>query len=134
MHADAEIDEMTALAVAAQLDGREKLLDRARVRLHCNGIGAAWMPKIARDILNKFAPELVVTSWIHDLDYETGGVEADRVAADDRMYRNGLVIAHHLYGWYNPRRYRVRRRALEFRAALAIAGKSAFNYTTDREK
>jgi len=128
-----EIETMIALATAAKLEGAESLLDTERVRRVCNGIGPAWAPQTVRDILNRFAPPLVVTSWIHDLDYDTGGAEADRIAADDRMYHNGLKVANFLFPWWHYKRYRYRRRALELRAALAIGGEAAFTYINKKK-
>ena len=117
-----EIEEKIGLAKAAGLSGAELLEDRERAIRVCNGIGAAWMPGWVREWICNMNPTLVLAADIHDIRYETGGMEADRKAADDEMLANGIRLADYRYGWYDPRRYLVRMQMRKFYAILREFG------------
>jgi len=128
MYSLQEIEAKIKLARAAGLSGAELLENRERACRVCNGIGAAWMLKEARDIISDLNPTLVLVADIHDLRYEDGGTEADRKRADDEMLENGLKLANYRYRWYDPRRYWVREQMHKFHAILREFGGTAFNY------
>ncbi len=127
MYTDTEILAKINLARAAGLDGWERLLD-PRARTCCNGIGAAWMPAGVRATVTAFNPALEIVADIHDIDYEIGGTEADRRAADQRFLENGIKMAKYKYAWYDPRRYLVIKQAKKFYAILRLFGHAAYNY------
>lgn len=127
MYTIKEIQEKIDLAKAANLSGAELLNDVGRACRICNGIGAAWMPEWLRDTISKMNPTLILAADIHDIRYEIGGTETDRKAADDEMLENGYKLAAYRYGWYDPRRYLVRRQMKKFHAILREFGGWAFN-------
>lgn len=117
-----EIEEKIALAKAAKLSGAELLLDRERACRVCNGIGANWMYEWMREAIGGLNPTLVLAADIHDIRYALGGTEMDRKAADDEMLENGLKLANYRYGWYDPRRYWVRKQMYKFHVILREFG------------
>lgn len=126
-----EIREKQKIATAAKLDGAGKLYDIERVKTVCNGIGAAWMWETIRMLVSRANPSLVVAADIHDLDYDDGGDENDREAADNRFLENGLKMANFRYHWFDVRRYFVRNQARKFYRLLRTFGRSAFNYKSE---
>lgn len=88
----------------------------------CNGIGAQWMWGVLRDFISDINPAFIIPSAIHDMRYEDGGNEDDREKADREWLANCLIVTDNRYGWYNPLRYFVRRKAKRFHALLRISG------------
>ena len=123
-----EIEEKLATAKKLGLSGAELLEDRERAQRVCNGIGAEWMPEIARKLISSLNPTLVLAADIHDIRYDIGGTEADRKDADDEMLENGYKLANWKYRWYNPLRYWVRRKMRQFYEILRAFGGLAWNY------
>lgn len=123
-----EIEEKLKLAKELNLSGAELLEDRERAVKVCNGIGAEWMPEIARKLISGLNPTLVLAADIHDLRYDAGGTEEDRKAADDEMLENGYKLAEARYGWYNPLRYWVKHKMRKFHEILRDFGIWAWNY------
>ena len=123
-----EIEEKIKLAKELGLSGAELLEDRERAVKVCNGIGAEWMPEIARKLISGLNPTLVLAADIHDLRYDAGGTEEDRKAADDEMLENGYKLAEARYGWYNPLRYWVKHKMRKFHEILRDFGIWAWNY------
>ena len=132
MYSLKEIEEKIKLAKAAKLSGAELLDDTELAIRVCNGIGAAWMPNWMRNVISGMNPSLVLAADIHDIRYELGGTEADRKAADDEMLENGYKLAAYRYGWYDPRRYLVRRQMKKFHMILREFGGWAFNKSGER--
>ena len=83
-----EIEEKIKLAKELNLSGAELLEDCERAMRVCNGIGAEWMPEIARKLISSLNPTLVLAADIHDIRYHLGGSELDRKNADDEMLIN----------------------------------------------
>ena len=104
------------------------LEDRERAVKVCNGIGAEWMPEIARKLISTLNPTLVLAADIHDLRYEIGGPEEEREAADDEMLENGYKLANWKYRWYNPLRCWVKHKMRKFHKILRAFGGLAWNY------
>ena len=123
-----EIEEKIRLAKELNLSGAELLEDRERAVKVCNGIGAEWMPEIARKLISGLNPTLVLAADIHDIRYEIGGTREDRKAADDEMLENGCKLADARYGWYNPLRYWVKYKMRKFHRILREFGLYAFHY------
>ena len=123
-----EIDEKIQLAKEVNLSGAYLLDDRERAMQVCNGIGADWMPDWMRDAISGMNPTLVLAADIHDIRYELGGTEEERQEADDEMLENGIKLADYRYGWYDPRRYWVRKQMRKFHAILRQFGGWAWKY------
>lgn len=123
-----EIEEKIKLAKELGLSGAELLEDRERAVKVCNGIGAEWMPEIARKLISGLNPTLVLAADIHDIRYHLGGLELDRKNADDEMLENGYKLAEARYGWYNPLRYWVKHKMRKFHEILRDFGIWAWNY------
>lgn len=82
-----------------------------------------------RDAISVMNPSLVVVADIHDRMYSIGGTEEDRKHADEVFLSNGLLMADYCYGWYDPRRYIVRKQVHKFYLMLRVCGGAAWNYT-----
>lgn len=130
MYTLTEIEQKSAMARRLGLSGAELLEDTEAVQRSCNGIGADWMPGWARDVATAVSPSLVIVADIHDIRYSRGGTEADRAFADEEFLQNGLRIAAR-FGWYDPRRYIVRRHARRYHDLLQRFGRWAFNYNEE---
>ena len=128
MYTDEEIEELRERAEAWGLAGRELLSDTEAVRRDCNGIGAEWMGKHLRGFVGALNPTLELAAAIHDRRYAIGGDSWARAAADMEFLENGLRSANARYGWYDPRRYRVREQARKFYTVLRVAGGAAWNW------
>ena len=126
MYTDQQIEELRERAEAWDLDGRELLDDREAVKRDCNGIGAEWMGKYLRGAVSIVNPTLELAAMIHDRRYAIGGDSWARAAADMEFLENGLRSANARYGWYDPRRYRVREQARKFYTVLRVAGGAAW--------
>lgn len=116
------------LAFAAELSGRELLLDHAKREAQCNGIGPAWFPAPLRSLISWRNPTITVASFIHDRRYCEGGRLRDRLAADLEFGRNSVRLGCRKYRWFDPRRYVVAVRAVLYTALLLVAGGTAYNY------
>ncbi len=123
-----EIEEKLKLAKELNLSGAELLEDRERAMRVCNGIGAEWMPESARKLISGLNPTLVLAADIHDLRYDQGGAELDRLLADVEMLENGCKLADAHYSWYNPLRYYVKWKMRKFYKILREFGGWAWNY------
>lgn len=86
------------------------------------------MPDWLREAISGLNPTLVLAADIHDIRYALGGTEAERKDADDEMLENGLKLANYRYGWYDPRRYWVRKQMRKFHAILREFGGWAWKY------
>jgi len=126
MYNDKELEELRERAEAWNLAGRELLDDTEAVRRDCNGIGAEWMGKHLRGFVGALNPTLELAAMIHDRRYTIGGDSWARAAADMEFLENGLRSANARYGWYDPRRYRVREQARKFYTVLRVAGGAAW--------
>ena len=94
----------------------------------CNGIGPEWFPKLLRDAVTKLHKSLEIAADIHDLRYWNGtGTDDDFQDANKEFRANGLKLADHYYGWYDPRRYLGRRSARNFYHLLELGGRVAYN-------
>ena len=94
----------------------------------CNGIGPEWFPKLLRDAVTKLHKSLEIAADIHDLRYWNGtGTDDDFQDANKEFRANGLKLADHYYGWYDPRRYLARRSARNFYHLLELGGRIAYN-------
>ncbi|MBQ6471208.1 MAG: hypothetical protein IJJ33_04430 [Victivallales bacterium] len=94
----------------------------------CNGIGPSWFPTILREAVTKLHKSLAIAADIHDLRYWNGtGTDEDFHDANAEFLDNGLKLAEHFYGWYDPRRYLARASAKNFYRLLEIGGRVAYN-------
>ena len=131
MYTTAEILKKQELAVDAGLSGVELLDDTERAQRVCNGIGANWMPNRIRALISFLFPTLVLPADIHDLRYDRGGAELDRLLADVEMLENGIRNANHKYRRFDPRRYIVQFVMLQFYIKLREYGSLSFNKKED---
>lgn len=120
--------EKRKLAYEANLDDAELLaLPNEYLDQICNGIGAEWMPEKLRKALGKLHPSLIIVADIHDLRWFFGkGTEEDFQDSNRKFESNGIKMAKHLYGWWNPRRYIVMMDARRYAGYLGIGGRIAY--------
>ena len=125
-----ELFELRKLAEDCQLEGRSLLCQAPEVVSRiCNGIGPSWFPASLRLMIDAFHPSLKVVAAIHDLwYYYSKGDNEDFLAANRAFRENGVRVARHLYGWYNPRRYLVEFSAARFArlASVCIQPRTSF--------
>ncbi len=121
-----ELQIMYDTAAKMNLSGASELLCPEAPEV-CNGIGAQWMWGVLRDLISDLNPAFVIPSAIHDMRYELGGTEEERKKADDEWLDNCLIMTDNRYGWYNPLRYFVRRKAKRYYALLRISGSLAWD-------
>jgi len=94
----------------------------------CNGIGPGWFPEAIRSMVTSLHKSLEIAADIHDLRYWNGTGTAEDFHDSNREFRdNGLKLADHFYGWYDPRRYLARASARNFHELLEIGGRVAYN-------
>lgn len=120
----AEIHDLRLEARELRLKGREILKQYSDEELQkiFNGIGPDRFPAPIRAALDVLHPALVVVAFIHDIRYYEGGKRSDFYAANTEFRENGYIVAKKLYGWYNPRRYRVRFFARKFAKICDLFG------------
>ena len=134
-----EIAELRKKCYELELENREILAKYSDndLALICNGIGADSFPYWLRWTVTSLHPSLEPVAFIHDVEWhersKSGAPETpemDRVMfteSNDRFKRNGYKAANQ-YGWYNPRRYKVRYDAWKFAAACNTSyGWNAWN-------
>ena len=134
MYTDDEVIQKIVDAEYCRLSGRKLLLDRAAVKLECNGIGAEWMPASVRKGLGKLHPSLVLAADIHDRRYAIGGTSSDREAADQEFRDNCIRIIKARYRWFDPRRLLLKRQAWRYYHLLRLFGSLAWNDTGVRHE
>ena len=127
----AELAETLGLGSATLL----KHLSEKELDYICNGIGPSWFPAALREMVTKLHKSLAIAADIHDLRYWNGtGTDEDFHASNAEFLDNGLKLAEHFYGWYDPRRYLARASARNFYRLLEIGGRVAYNSAVrDRE-
>ena len=91
------------------------------------------MPERLRSLISRLFPTLVLPADIHDLRYDQGGSELDRLLADVEMLENGICCANHQYRRFDPRRYIVQFVMLQFYIKLRDFGSLSFNKKEDKE-
>jgi hypothetical protein len=129
------ISDLRAIAIAADLEGRE-VLDRftdTELRLIYNRLGPdsfpAWLRNAFSD-LNRWAEP---GALVHDADwYLSDGTREGFDASNARLRRNLVKLARYRYGWADPRRYVCILRARRFAAYCQAFGYSAWR--RDAEK
>lgn len=130
MYSISEIEQKLEMARRLDLRGWQYLTDYDMVRRCCNGIGAAWFPWWLRGMISFFCPDLLIAADIHDIQYEIGGSESDRVFADAAFLTNVELLA--LQHWW-LRRWLDRRLGLKMYRLLRLGGGLAWHYTGDQE-
>ena len=127
----AELAERLGLGSASLL----KYLPEKELDHICNGIGPSWFPTTIREMVTKLHKSLAIAADIHDLRYWNGqGTAEDFRDANKEFLENGIKLANHFYGWYDPRRYLARASARNFFELLEIGGRIAYNKAiADRE-
>lgn len=129
MYTDKQLDEKIRIAEDAKLSGRELLSTfREMAKSVCNGIGPSRFPKIVRAIIGFICPSLVIVADIHDLRYQIGGTEADRLASDKEFDDNARRMAEYAYKSRFMQRLVIRRGLIMY-VILVMGGEDAFNYT-----
>ena len=129
------ISDLRAIALAAELEGREILAryTDTELRLIYNRLGPdsfpAWLRNAISD-LNRWAEP---GALIHDADWkESDGTREGFDASNARLRRNLITLAKYLSGWADPRRYVCILRARRFAAYCQAFGYSAWR--RDAEK
>lgn len=93
-----------------------------------NGIGPACFPAALRKLLSRLHPSLVIVALIHDLEFhESDGGAINFDLANLRFATNGRRVADTRYGWYDPRRYVVRRQAARFARLCGKFGRAGWD-------
>ena len=129
MATEKKIDELVRLAIAAELDGVDELIDAPTWALaRCyNGCGPEWMPSDLRDKLTRFL-ELFEPAFLgHDWDFSNSDGSEERFhAANLRLLCNCRKLADRKYGWWNWKRYRARAAAFALYEAVETFGWKAW--------
>lgn len=126
--------ELYSEAVRLKLLRADNLFDPVRVSNVCNGIGAEWMPDFMRRTADALYPVMGPPAAIHDVDYDGGGDESDRLAADLVFHANCLIAIEAKYAWYHPSRYLMQLKADRFYKYLRTFGALAFHYDGEKAK
>ena len=135
MATEKKIDELVRLAIAAELDGVDELIDAPTWALaRCyNGCGPEWIDNCLiygvriRDKLTRFL-ELFEPAFLqHDWDFSNSDGSEDRFhAANLRLLYNCRKLADRKYGWWNWKRYRARAAAFALFEAVETFGWKAW--------
>ncbi len=128
-----EVEKIRSEAERLQLSGRKLLNDTKLVIDECNGVGAEWMGFVC-GVVSTLNPALFIPSCIHDLRYHHGGSDAERLAADAEWLANSMISIDDRYGWYNPMRYIMRKKASRYYNALRTAGSWAWTEPAETEE
>lgn len=124
-----EIKNMIELADKLELENAEILHKYTPKELTYiyNGIGPDSFPDCLRQFINLLNPTLEVTAFIHDVEWhESDKTEATFKASNERLTRNGIVLAKHKYSWFNPIRYKVILQAKKFGKLCQMFGFDAW--------
>lgn len=120
---------LKATANAAALEGVDRLnaVPLHKLQSIANGIGPEAFPEWLRSTIDALHPSLKPVALIHDLDWhENDGKDSTFKASNERFKTNGYKMAAYRYGWYDPRRYIVRRQTRRFYRMLSLFGGAAF--------
>jgi hypothetical protein len=103
-----------------------------KAKEQCNGIGPEWFPTILRKAIDALNPTLFIVSVNHDENWSKKHTpSAEYFHASNKAFEeNGIKMAKWRYGWYDPRRYWVIRKAREFRVILDKFGALAYKSAT----
>lgn len=105
------IAKMRRLCKSLELEGAD-ILDRYtddQLAEIYNGIGPDSFPKWLVGLLDHTSPSMGPACMLHDVEWhESDGTKKTFTATNERLVKNGRIIARKLYEWYNPRRYAVK--------------------------
>ncbi len=107
-----EIADLRHKCIIWQLKGSHILRKYTDEQLQeiVNGIGAAAMPDGIVSGLNMLCPTLMPVAMIHDVDWhESDGIWQTFYQSNERFRENAYIAADYNFGWWNPRRYAVRK-------------------------
>ena len=121
-------------ALSLGLDIRSDVPANELYRIY-NGVGASWMKKEWRELLDGLFDEILPAVMGHDLDYAYGdGTYDDFIAANARLEKNGRICADTKYPWWRPKRYIVRRKARLCRKVCDAFGFPAYAAAIEETK
>ena len=119
----AEAANLCMVAQEYELNGADYMKNLDLVMRDCNGIGADWMPYTMTQLCTKLNPVMEVPAAIHDRMYAEG---VSRNAADLDFLTNTIIVIRKTYGWWNPLRYIMVRRAVRYYTYLQLFGDKAW--------
>jgi len=133
-----EVLKLRCFCIVHELDGYKQLYGIQNSDLICkyNGIGPSFFPKKIRNEIDNLNPALKPAALIHDLDWdENDGSEEWYHKSNVRFLDNGCRCAKVKYGWYNPLRYFVVRKAkLFYRAVETHLGWYAYQQVSKKNE
>ena len=112
-----EVKRVTELCEKYRLEGRDVIKGYTNAQLGgmYNGIGPEMFPGWLRAVLDALHPSLAPVAFIHDIEWSlSDGTKASFSASNRRFKRNGAKVAKAMYGFWNPRRYKVMWDAAKF--------------------
>ena len=112
-----EVKRVTELCEKYALEGREVIRGYTNAQLASmyNGIGPEKFPGWLRAVLDALHPSLAPVAFIHDIEWSlSDGTKVSFTESNRRFKRNGCKVAKAMYGWWNPRRYKVMWDAAKF--------------------
>ena len=124
-----EIKNMIELADMLELENAEILHKYTPKELTYiyNGIGPDSFPDWLREFINYLNPTLEVAALIHDVEWhESNKTKVSFKDSNDRLTRNGIVLAKNEYCWINPARYKVILQAKKFGKICQLFGFNAW--------
>ena len=112
-----EVKRVTELCEKYELEGRDVIKGYTNTQLGSmyNGIGPEKFPGWLRAVLDALHPSLAPVAFIHDIEWSlSDGSKESFTASNRRFKRNGAKVAKAMYGFWNPRRYKVMWDAAKF--------------------
>ena len=112
-----EVKRVTELCEKYELEGRDVIKGYTNTQLGgmYNGIGPEKFPGWLRAVLDALHPSLAPVAFIHDIEWSlSDGSKESFTASNRRFKRNGAKVAKAMYGFWNPRRYKVMWDAAKF--------------------
>ena len=95
----------------------------AQLCKYYNGIGPDAFPEWLREKVTELHPSLEPAALIHDLEWtESDGSEEKFQASNERLERNGILLAKAIFPWYHYRRYLVIHQAKRFSQLCGLFG------------
>lgn len=124
-----EVKRLKELCEKYELEGRGVLdgFPNTKLASMYNGIGPEKFPGWLRAVLDFIHPSLAPVAFIHDVEWTlSDGTKESFTASNRRFKRNGAKVAKAMYGFWNPRRYKVMWDAAKFARVCQRLGWAAW--------